>query len=326
MNITTTENQTPKIYLCLQNHSGFFGDANNVNEITEQSVREDKAFNWTVERAEVYSRFNGNFYPVPGKFNLVRSDNPSVSLGTQVSDSYQILQNTEMLDWLSPYLTRDYLSLKGYGYFGSGQKVFMQAYNKFSSKVAGDEIVNYFLISNAHGGGSIQLNFCTERVVCRNTLNMAMKQGNNIRIRHQSTMTDDLEAVKHRIDLAKNNFDSEIDIYNQLARKKMDKGQFFDVLCSQFASELKNREERARKKDTFAHPEDYPIIKHSMANWDMLPDLQHLEDTAWKGFQAFNFNLNHGHGAMESKACRNRLWGTGTYVKKMNEFKKLALV
>lgn len=324
--IITEQSNTPKVYLALENHSGFFGDANNLDKITEETVRTDKAFNWSVERAEVYSRYKGNFYPVPGKSNLVRSDDPTITLGTQVSDSYNILQNVEMLDWLAPYLQRDYLSLKGYGYFGSGQKVFMQAYNNFSSKVAGDEVVNYFLITNSHGGGAIQLNFCTERVICKNTLNMAMAQGNNIRIRHQSSMVDDLESVKHRIDLAKNNFDSEIEVYNELARKPMNKDQFFDTLCSQFSSELKKREERARKKDTFSHAEDYPIIKHSMSNWDMLPDLQHLEDTAWKGFQAFNYNLNHGHGNMESKACRNRLWGTGSYIKKMNEFKKLALV
>lgn len=310
--------------MTLKNHNGFWGDANNVSVITSETAKADPVLDWKVERAFSFHEYKGIKYAQDGKYHLVRTDNPSITLGAQVGQNYDILQNEEMIDWLSPYIDRDYLSIAGYGYFQYGRTVFIQCNNDFYKSVDGDNVGHYFLLRNYHGGGCFEINFCTIRAICQNTLSMASKQGNKIKIRHGQNMRDDLNTVKHRIDLAKENFESEIEVYNQMTRKKFTKNDLYDTLCEQFSKEIKMREEKAKKKDEMYFPEDLPIIKHALNNWDNLPDIQHLEDNAWKAWNAFNYNLNHGWGKMNPQDALRRMWD-GTYMEKNDEFKQLVL-
>lgn len=310
--------------MTLLNHKGFWGDANNVSIITPETAKADPVLDWKVERAFSYHEYKGVKYEQPGKYHLVRTDNPSITLGAQVGENYDILQNDEMIDWLEPYLNRDYLSIAGYGYFNHGRTVFIQCNNDFKKSVDGDEVGHYFLLRNYHGGGCFEINFCTIRAICQNTLSMASNQGDKIKIRHSSNMRDDMQTVHHRINLAKENFESEVEIYNQMSRKPMSKVDFYNTLVDTYADSLKSRIEKAEAKGKMYYPEDLPIIKQSLANWDNLPDLQHLEDNAWKGWNAFNYNLNHGWGKINPMDTLRQLYD-GVGMKKNNTFKQLAL-
>lgn len=310
--------------MTLLNSKGFFGDANDVSIITKETAKADPVLDWKVNKAFSYHQYKGQFYAQEGKYHLVRSDNPAIVLGYQVADQYEILQNHDMVDWLTPYLDRDYLSIVGYGYFKNGADVFVQCANDFHQQVNGDDITHYFLIRNFHGGGSIEINFCTQRAICKNTLHMASKQGNKIKIPHNQEMFDNLEMVHKRIDLAKEHFDTEIEVYNQLASIKMDKKGMLDTLCEQFSKELKYRQKKAEAKGEVFLPQDYPLIKASLNNWDRLEDIQHLPDNAWKAWNAFNYNLNHGWGSIDPMVATKRMWN-GSYYTKSEEFRELAL-
>lgn len=315
---------TQKQAMTLLNHNGFFGDANNTSIITKETAKADPILDWEVHKAFSYYQYKGNFYEQEGKYSLVRSDDPSVVLGYQVGEDYDILQNHELVDWVEPYLDRNYLEIVGYGYFQHGRDVFLQCRNSFVSKIDGDDIEHYFLIFNPHGHGSLQINFCTQRAICQNTLHIAKSQGNKIKIRHNQSMRDNLEMVHHRIDLAKEHFDQELEIYNHMTKIKMDKKGMLDTLTEQFSKELKDRQKKADAKGSVYLPQDYPLIKASLNNWDNLEDIQHLPDTAWKAWQAVNYNLNHGWGSIDDLDAKRRLW-TGTYYEKSDQFKELAL-
>lgn len=290
----------------------------NEKEYSLDYVRQHPSFNWKVVGADSFHRYKGNLYAQPGKQHLVRSDSPDIVLGTQVGVGYEILQNKEMLDWLQPYIDRGYLSITGFGYFNYGQKIFIQSHNKFVKKVDGDDVAHYFLTLNHHGGGSFQVNFCTQRVVCRNTLDIASHQGNKIAIRHGYTMRDDMEMIHTRLNLAEEHFNDEVEVYRELSRKPMTREGFYDILCEEFSKELKNR-------NPDAQPSDYPIIQASLNNWDSLEDVQHLDNTAWKAFNSFNYNLNHGYNGVSKENAVSRIWNTGTYMSKIVQFKRLAL-
>lgn len=286
--------------------------------IGTDQLKRDPVLNWEVHTAPSYYKYDGELYENKDKLTLVRSDDPSVVLGSQVGSSYNILQNSEMIDWLDTYLTRDYLKVTGYGYFGRGTRVFVQCFNDFASKVNNDDIRGYFLIQNAHGGGAIKLSFCTIRVICQNTLSMAAQLGTTIRIQHNANMRLDLQAVHHQLNLAKKVFEDENELFRALERKPMQRHEFQETLEKQFSKELSNRNDK--------DPATYPIIKASLDNWDSLPDLRNIDNTAWKGFNALNYNFNHGYGSVKEESAKVRLFDTGTYMSKINEFKKLALV
>lgn len=310
--------------MTLKNHNGFFGDANNTSVITLETAKADPVLDWTVEKSPVYVKDGENFRRMDDTYLLKRSDNGHILSTTTVKHNYEILQNQEALNWFNPYLERDYLELVGYGYFNSGKTIFVQAFNKFKGEVAGDEIESYFLLKNHHTGGSVQLNFCTQRAICKNTLDIASKQGNKVKVRHNHMMFDNLEAIHARINLAKEAFDFNIETYNDLARKSMDKAGMLDILTNQFADELKKREKKAIDKGTVALPQDYPVIKAALNAWDNDATIQHLEDTAWKAYNAFNGVINHGYGTINPEKAFERTVNGG-YINKIVDFKRLAL-
>src|SRR5438874_838717 len=71
--------------------------------------------------------------------------------------------------------------------------------------VRGDECQRYLLLSNTHTGqGSVIVKFTAIRVVCQNTLMLALEDGQPaFRVRHSSIMTDRLRAISDLIGIAR---------------------------------------------------------------------------------------------------------------------------
>lgn len=316
---------TPYQRLSLVNSTGFFGDAESHTKLDLETIKNDPIFNWEAVKAQSYYKVGDNFFEDTDKFKLVRSDNPTQVLGNQVAQHYEILQNADMVDWVSDYVTRGDMSLAGYGYFRHGATVFLQAFNDFEAEVnPNDKVVNFFLFTNYHGGGSVQISFCTQRVLCQNTLNIARKQGNKINLRHSQGLHERLETIKHRINLARQDFDDEMILYKNLANTGMTKKEFHKSLEQLFSKELKERAKRHEAKGKVSYSEDYPVINQALTNWDMLPDLQNVENTRWKGFNALNHCLNHGWGQKDPQDALRRMW-EGNYADRNDSYKKQLL-
>lgn len=310
--------------MTLKNHKGFFGNANDVPLITLETAKADPVLDWKAVKTPVYTKTKDGMMPVDNLYLLQRSDNGELLSKRTVSNTYVPLQNEEALDWFSPYLERDYLELVGYGYFKGGQTIFIQAFNKFESEVNGDKIESYFLLKNHHSGLGLQLNFCTQRAICKNTLDIAASEGKQVSIRHNHLIHDRLEEIHQRIDLAKKSFEFNVETYKQLTKVEMSKKDMLDILTEQFASELKAREKKAEAKGTIALAQDYPIIKAALNAYDFDKTIQHLPNNAWKAYNAFNGVVNHGYGSISPEKGFERTVN-GNYINKIVEFKRLAL-
>lgn len=105
-----------------------------------------------------------------GKFGLIREatpDSPAAFLGT-VSENYKYMQNTEVAEAISPLA--DIWPVETAGALGNGETVFFSL-DVGSDQVAGEEIKQYFLITDTRDGGtSMRIMFTPVRVVCQNTL------------------------------------------------------------------------------------------------------------------------------------------------------------
>lgn len=128
--------------------------------------------------ATVTTIFGTAAVPVEGRFELIREpvedDNVYRAFG-EVSDDYQVLQNTEMATVLDT-LTEGW-PLETIGALGHGETVFMVLNAGEDLEIAGDQIKQYFLITDTKDGGhSFKMAFTPVRVVCWNTLVSGLKQ------------------------------------------------------------------------------------------------------------------------------------------------------
>lgn len=96
-----------------------------------------------------------------------------------VGSRYVVVQNRDAFNFFDPLLDTGVATLESAGALHQGQVVWIQARIATHYQIAeGDELRPFVLLSTRHDGeGAVNVRFSLTRVVCQNTLNIAMKDG-----------------------------------------------------------------------------------------------------------------------------------------------------
>lgn len=130
---------------------------------------------WRVEQRDVYTD-DGS--PISGyKVNLRSTDDAALGI---VSDRYKVVQNEDAFQFTDDLLGEG-VTYETAGSLQGGKKVWMLAKMPQRYIIAGDEIAPYLVVMNAHDGSSgIKVAMTPIRVVCQNTLNLALNSAKRI--------------------------------------------------------------------------------------------------------------------------------------------------
>lgn len=138
---------------------------------------------------------------VPSKttFSTVRCDNWKI-LG-EVGANYEVVQNREMFEFIDDVVGRGEARFETAGALGQGGVIFMSL--KLPDVIRfdnGDDIgENYLLLVSSHDGSKqIDVLFTSVRVVCQNTMNMALKgeAKRRISMKHTKNVRDNLNNLR----------------------------------------------------------------------------------------------------------------------------------
>ena len=148
---------------------------------------------WRVEQEDIYTD-SGNL--IEGFKANVRDRDEKV-LGV-VTDRYKVIQNDEAFAFTDELLGGG-VRYETAGSLMGGRKVWLLAHLPHEYIIAGEKISPYLVFSNCHdGSGAIKVAITPIRVVCNNTLNLALATAR----RSWSTMhTGD---IKYKLEEAKN--------------------------------------------------------------------------------------------------------------------------
>ncbi len=139
---------------------------------------------------------------IPNYFANVRSDNRKV-LGI-VTDRYSIVQNQEAFAFTDALIGEGEVTYETAGSLREGRQVWMLARMNREFNILGDKVDPYICFTNSHDGtGAIRVLMTPVRVVCNNTLNMALR--NNSRqwsTRHVGDIAAKLAEAKRTLGLA----------------------------------------------------------------------------------------------------------------------------
>jgi len=156
-----------------------------------------------VEKFPVYTKVGKKEHHFEDKFSTVRTDTEDI-LGL-VGGRYQPVQNTEAFDFFDTIVGKGAAIFETAGALGKGETIFITAklpkHIKLVKDGKEDVIEQYLFLKNSHDGSSaIVCDFTPIRVVCNNTLNMALagKTANRIYIKHTSTAVERLKEA-HRV-------------------------------------------------------------------------------------------------------------------------------
>jgi phage/plasmid-like protein (TIGR03299 family) len=118
-----------------------------------------------------------------------------------VGAQYELLQNREAFSFFDPFLEPGHAGYETAGALGNGDRVWVQVRVGDPIFITEDDRIDRFiLLSNSHDGrGALSLRFTPVRVVCNNTLNLALKDGEHVvNLRHSKKMRERL--ADHQIE------------------------------------------------------------------------------------------------------------------------------
>ena len=154
--------------------------------------------NWVVLQKDVYSE-DGSL--IPGcKVNIRNTDKTSLGI---VSDKYKVVQNQDAFQFTDDLLGEG-VTYETAGALQGGRKVWILARMPQRYIISGDEIAPYMVVMNSHDGSSgIKVAMTPIRVVCQNTLNLALNSAKRVwTTKHTENVMNRVHEAKETLFLA----------------------------------------------------------------------------------------------------------------------------
>ena len=163
---------------------------------------QEAGFNFEVKETPVhFFPVNGNMTKFNGNKVLYRSD--SLNALAVVTDRYKVVQPKEVLEFYRSLVEGQGFQLETAGCLRGGRKIWALAKTGIESTLKGnDRIKAYLLLCTSYDGSlATTAQYTAIRVVCNNTLSLAVNRNNDTAVRVSHVTTFDANAVKQQLGL-----------------------------------------------------------------------------------------------------------------------------
>ncbi len=249
-------------------------------------------------------------------FFTYRKDNGAI-LGDKLGVDYKIVQNVDAFTFSDSIVGGDGVMYETAGALGKGEKIFITAKLPGYIKVGTDDLIEkYIFLTTSHdGSGSITAAFTPVRIVCQNTLSMALCNCSNVvKIRHTDSAQERLKNA-HKIMGISNTLTQQLDaIFNQWAKVRITDKQVMRLIQEAMAP---SREvlDNVRKGATDELSTAFTNICENTFQYAMQSSTQQTETTKGTLFGAFNAVTGFYQNVKEFKSGDDKLnsilFGTG---------------
>ena len=252
---------------------------------------------------------------------LFREDTKA-SLGI-VSPKYKVVQPKEVLEFFRDLVDGNGYKLHTAGTMFGGRKFWALASIGESAVVVGEDKVDGYLLLSSSCDGTMPTTarFTTVRVVCNNTLSMALsgKAKREVSIRHTSHF--DAESVKQQLGLARDNFGTFMKSARQLASVSMAQERASEFVATLLTETKTVLGEDVRKSKQFQK------IMDLFGSSAMGGTLAGTEGTAWGVVNAVTEFVDHHARASTASHRMDSAWfGRGDGLKTQALERALSLV
>ena len=239
-----------------------------------------------------------NIHPLPSGSNIIsdnsyftfRTDTEAI-LGDKLGGDYEVVQNVEAFSFFDSIVSgKDGILYETAGALGNGETIFITAKLPDYIRVGRDDCIEkyLFLTTSHNGSGSIQIAFTPVRVVCRNTLNAALRnQVNGIRIRHTASAGDKLKEAHQLLGIT-NQLSVELEaIYNRWTRVRINDPELKRLIQLAMApnKEVYEQVKQCKEQELSSH---FNNMVSSIFDYAMTSPTQHEETTKGTVFGAYN--------------------------------------
>jgi phage/plasmid-like protein (TIGR03299 family) len=258
---------------------------------TSEMLESAKLANWNV-RLEDLTMPEG--YRNTSENQLVVRTNPFDGVSdvlSVVGSRYKVVQNEELFAFGDGILDGG-ATWESAGSIKGGRVVFgsLVVPREFilDPQGANDKTVTYLLVHTSHDGSTaVQANITPVRVVCQNTLNMAIKGSNqSFKIRHTATVGGRIDEARRVLGLTFDHMDNFEDMAKELFETSMTDLEFDKLVKSIYAEP-----ETGSAKVAQTRWNDKVDLLHDL--WDNSPTNATVKNTAWGALNTLTERIDY---------------------------------
>ena len=254
---------------------------------------------WTVDQTPVYT--DAGIEITGYKANRRNSDNAILGI---VSDRYKIVQNTEAFEFTDALIGETENGVVKYETAGSlcgGKRVWLLA-KMPTQKILDDDVEPYMFFSNTHdGSGAIKVGLTPVRIVCNNTLNIALNTAKRQwSTKHIGNMQSKLEEAKLCLQLADKYMKGLNEEADRFANATLYKEQIDEIFNEMFPIDDDTTE---RKKNNINE------FKNEYYMCYLRPDIAQFMNTAWGAINAMSDVVTHSAPKRNTTNYAENRWG-----------------
>jgi len=216
--------------------------------LTSEEVLKHVRMNYEVGLVPAYAKIGDKYVEIPNTNATYRMDlnTPFGAVGTK----YTVVQNMDAFKFFDSIVGNGEAIYETAGVLGAGERIFLCAKMPNYITIDGTKDVTnvYVVLTMSHdGSGSVKAMLTPIRVVCANTLRMAIGQAQNtVNIRHTKSADSRLSEASKLLGITNDYVTECNDILNKLARTTID-DTFADMVIGKIFNATKDGEKVSTK-------------------------------------------------------------------------------
>lgn len=250
---------------------------------------------WNVDQRPIFDAF-GKEIP---KYKANTRDKDNKVLGI-VTDKYQIVQNADAFEFTDSLLDEG-ITYETAGSLKGGKTIWLLA-KMPEQKILDDKFDPYVCFTNTHDGtGSIKVCMTPIRVVCNNTLNVALSTAKRMwSTKHMGDMQSKLEEAKVTLGLANNYMEALSEEAERLSAMKISDDELEAIFDAMFP---------IKDGDSNRKAENIKNLKANLFKCYGMPDISQYRGTVWGVINAATDLAAHVAPARMTQTYQENNWG-----------------
>lgn len=264
--------------------------------LTSKEALIASGLNWKVEQKEIFTE---DGVTIQGYYANVRNTDYKV-LGV-VTNRYQIVQNSEAFAFTDS-LIENGVKYETAGALKDGKKTWILARLPETYRMVDDKVVPYIVFSNSHdGAGAIKVAMTPVRVVCQNTLNLALDTASRIwSTNHTGDIDSKMDDAKMTLFMAKS-YMSEL----TKEAKRLNARKVLDDEVEEYIKELLPIPTNASE----LMERNVINLRNDMRmRYFYAPDLQHVGNNGYRFINAVSDFATHAKPLRETASYKENLF------------------
>lgn len=264
-------------------------------DLSPEQMMVAAGLDWKVEPIKTYAEIQGQ-QVYTGMNALVRSTDSRIL--DVVPETWNPLQNEEAFEFFNDFVKAGDMSMNTAGSLRNGQIVWgLAKVNESFDLFDGDVVDSYLLFTCPHKfGQSIDVRLTPIRVVCNNTITLALGQkvDNMVKVSHRRKFDGD--QVKMTLGIASEKMKKYKEMAEFLGNKKASEETMIQYITRVFPSLSEKKEVSKPAQKAIAVIESQPGAKYA-------------EGTFWQAFNAVTFTIDHILGRTQETRLSSAWYG-----------------